>query len=1803
MLFNILFKIKAFSFLFQVFFVLIFIPKKIKSITYENDVYNITNNEYNFAITNINESPYIFFNEEINNENKYILIKILSDDYDKGEIPYFFISKIENFNFEENQYDYSLNEENYNKTLIIPTNYYNLNPKGFYIHFIGKNNFKEFILKIIAVNEVELKLEEKISYHFNDKENNFIIKFKNKEKNDIAFILNSANIKKLKMENESNIARESLSNVLSFTSNNYSEKIIISNFNKNFSFNFRTHIIKNTHEINELENNQYFIINTETNFTIKINNDDLNSMKRRISIISHKNCSISITCNHNSPLEKEILLSEGERENISEEVICEKPEKIKIKPNESEYQVVRIIIEKIKNYNKIIEPLTIDIYQNYQLFGIKDENIKLHTYDHSIFYKDKNEYKNEYKGIQFDIQIKSGEVRIYKELCITYPYCKKNNNTFTELFPISGYISEIFYAIESPNPISNHKNIIIIECLENDNNICEYNIGYHKINEYKRLNKNQRLIKYLEYSIWEKDNIKEDKYSIILHNNKSIILDLIVYSGEAFLYSDDPKFIDYNCKEKIYHLGSNERWFLNCYGINDNYFEYKIKIRANDYGAVYQIYVQEMQDNSLIEIFPIGMTMMNYLQIENEDKEITIRNQNSNKNYPFMIMFNPINCDLKLKNILEKNSIITNGQDVIMDIPNPNNSITYSIKKYNQTHSEENTCLFLISSNYYNGNISYFILPESKPFRVILYSKKKSSKVIFPYASNIYKPKILLRVTIYNQYPIFLSIKLCSGEEELYSIFHSKNILIGNNSEITPHKICPILINLSYDGGGKEKIIIDLNIKTSNSIPYPLKSEEFFSDIVKMNGIQYYMAIISQGSRGSMLLNFRRGSGMIYGKIFDSNPKRENNDRRFILPNKNSTDLLKYNFNEQKLYFNENNTTKCGNFCYLIIGVEPYQMNRKLNENKIIFYEYSLFLRYFNKDEKFVNFIDIQSDEFIIGNININDNPNDYFEFHFQNSANINTLIIDFQSQYCRLILAFNSKDFQDTKKTVTYEGNKNNQIFKIKKNDFISNYTDSEKDLDYLTINIKIEINKTTDNYEKNNGDYKFRMKASFDILENIITADTSIPVYCGNSSVQKENSTSYCDYIVNINKFEYYESIELYATADKKEKLEIYEKLVETNKFIESLNNGNLVSWPNKSIRKDNEEHSYLLRKELVKGISFKLLIRVYLNGNSHMELNTNLIRSKNLLLPFPKYPQILGADEKGIRIEFPKEDDYNIHFITLEGKGQVIYNKKKFTLFGNYDALIFNYKKNLKENNINLTSIAFNNSKNFLDKYYICKFRYSKMNENIPLEQITLNSGGNYIYTEQNKNIFYYYISVNKTIKENIPFNLVFNKLNSNDKDYRDVNSSETFIIKGYLMNKNQFLDYQLNGKITNNSLVKNYKGNYDLSHHQVNIFFDKQNINSLWEEKKDEIYIIIVIKKGNRNKRKYNFIHSTITVFLPNQEKRIVPINSYLTNHFEKNTNNTSHLYKLNSLYEAKEMILEFSSPNNDIKYKIINSFNNNSKNEEKDLDKFFNKIKLKKQEEIGKDIIILKKNLDQVILLVECKNSPKDNLEYTFKYFDGENYSFLYEYNPIIKKEKKNNNYEFKFNRIKYKKNSNKLTGFPKCNYYLRLFEIKKNNNKTLNNISTSFFKEKPFLSNIITYDDNILKENKEEINFIKNIKKDSFYIDIIAEILENEKTYEYLAYYRTDNNIEKKYFFTKKNLTKIGLVAGGVFILILFLIIYIRCYKKRNDDLKEKVDQISFTLGNSSLLGSETRSNNDNEDDDDDDEDEENILF
>ena len=1443
-----------------------------------------------------------------------------------------------------------------------------------------------------------------------------------------------------------------------------------------------------------------------------------------------------------------------------------------------QFNLEEIISNKI-NTNEV-EELNKTIY--YSEKGDITRSINIFTYYNDTLY---NEYINlrnlKYKGVEFSIKEISGKVEIYKYKCINYPNCSNNSNLM-ESFQILGQTSEIVYAdeiIEKEN-----KYFIVVFCKD----ICKFKIKMHKIEEYVNIDNEEGLIKYLEYV--DDVDYREDKYRVQMKSGFKCIIDLIVYSGDAFIILNDGNFNDYDFHYKIENLGSNERWtFYNDESNNNNNipFHNTFHVRANEYGAVYYIYYQVVPNEEQIKL-PLEVTIMYPL------KNITTIEIPANslpygqEDHKYYILFNPINCDLKIRRKEDFTNKFITTKEKNAEIIFGKSPITYEISKNNQIDSDDQRCFYFISSFINEKSDSFIIFPESKSFQFILNNNIRKIKGLFPYATTYNDPQILLRITLYSQQNIDLKIKVGSNKEKNYTIFRSTDILISKETtdnlyELTYKRICPIvitveLINIIQDND----VTIDINIKTLSKVPYFIKTEKFFPDIVMNNDIKYYLAILSQNTKGFILLNFKRGTGKIYAKIFKYTHKEEirGNDGKFKWPKADSPDLLEFKFVEQKLVFTEKDTENCYKFCYLIFGVEPTKLNQNNNdENSHFFSEYSLGFKYFiNKNgtnEKIENFLDLPNDEFIIGDFE--ENENNYFQFNFPIESNF--LIIDFQSENCRIVLSFNN-NFNEEDKIKIFNGKEENQIFKIKKEEFIDFYNDYES---YLKIKIKLELQNNIFNLTTFNTKYKLRLTAPIDLLENITKIDTSFPVYCENSIIPI-NGENYCDFLINIEQFQGLDFAEIYATSNNdKEHLIIYGTIVDSNDFAINYNSST-ISWPNKinyTFSSLSNKNPNILKFNINNDKSYKILIRVYIDGSFPIFLITHLIRGIDFLFPIPNLKQLISINSNS-NIKIPNDIfcNFQLKFIENSAGFNIEYLRNTFTSVKLSRELRINDKMilNIDKNKVDHFSINTNKIKSD-NQSDICIMEYSKINEEIPLEEIELYVKNNYIYG-QTKNIFFYYFKI-EIFEENILFNLIFTELNTAHKiiEHRDANCSELFEINGYIINNTQLQDLKTN-KINIIDFISSfndtkYIGKYDLSLKQVNIIFQKEDILNFNKTNNESIYILVMINKSLINKREYNYISSTITVTSPNIDKTI-PCDIYLTNIINKNTKNINHYYYINSLNDDEEMILEFSSTNKNVQILIFNSE--------------FKKIK--NQEDIGKQIISIKNYLNKTKLLVKYENSPNKDIFYTFRYFSNKNknYTFNYKYNSNAKyKYIKDNLFKITINKIKNIINNK----YSKCNYYIRLYKDNKTDKNNFG-ILTFLKEENPFLENKISYDDNLLSKADDsfdiELNIESNINE-KVYVDIIAEILKDDINPEYLSYHR---------IYPKKDdndTVIIIFIMFACFICIIFcliLILCIFCYSKKNNHLKKKVERISFTLGDDNPYEKLERSVSNHEEDESD---------
>ena len=694
-------------------------------------------------------------------------------------------------------------------------------------------------------------------------------------------------------------------------------------------------------------------------------------------------------------------------------------------------------------------------------------------------------------------------------------------------------------------------------------------------------------------------------------------------------------------------------------------------------------------------------------------------------------------------------------------------------------------------------------LPESKPFKFKLNKNINIIRTIFPYVFSEINNNIYLVVTLFNEVLVKITIDVC--ENNIYSneIYQSTNIPILLKKENNNlNDICQIKIIAEFKGNDTEELLLDFNIKSNNQIPYFIKTDELFSDVLNTKNTQYYMSIISHDSIGDITINFKQGSGIIFGKLINLiDPLEESGwKNEFKLPNENMTDLLNFDYEKQKLFFNKNDTVDCRKNCYLIFGVK----SKDIYENYKI--GYNIFFRYSDFDDIFDKYVNIKNNEYIINSLK--KKQIDLYKYKILVDAY--KLIIDFESEYCKMNISFDGLNFNESQISQNYTNNNQNIIYEINKPNDNTNFKN-------VVIYIKI-FTKFSDkliDINKNDMFYKFKINVIENkITENIINVDTTHPVYCENSIKQ-----GYCDFILNYDNLLPNSTIEILSVSTADDTLKIYHKLTNSSEFFNKIKNNNLNEWWPNNNDKNIQAKDYL--KIPINDNNSKILLRIYSTTNSSMKLY-NYISYINFkkITPFPREHQIISVNKnESLILEIPNDNDYEVHFTSIEGEGQLLINDNKiFNMSGKFSSLLLSTIKN--ETNIINVKNYYKSSDKFL--FYIHYFEKIFSGNT---DMLTVSGGYNFI----NKNDFplSYFIRITNNINDNLPINIYLNKLESIENYNETKNSiSENFVIKAYLFNIIDLLKYKSN---TNSKIENNfYNGNYDFTKHHLSVYIPKNDI---------------------------------------------------------------------------------------------------------------------------------------------------------------------------------------------------------------------------------------------------------------------------------------------------------------------------------------------------------------------------------------
>ena len=245
------------------------------------------------------------------------------------------------------------------------------------------------------------------------------------------------------------------------------------------------------------------------------------------------------------------------------------------------------------------------------------------------------------------------------------------------------------------------------------------------------------------------------------------------------------------------------------------------------------------------------------------------------------------------------------------------------------------------------------------------------------------------------------------NEETIYrndQIFLYSSILKQNCKEVD--EICTINLNIELENKEDENPRkLETTICQVNSAPIYLERNAMKQDILLGNERKYYYLDINNEEIEDITIDYKRGSGYIYGKIVKKNEKDSNPDWRGIYHFLKEKVGLEYQKHLKKLFINYEDTQDYDDGCYLLLTVENsvHKENPYNDEKKALTsFRVSIISRIGSTDQYLVDYL--VPNEFVNGNLYPTvDKIYEYFEVTFPFDGDV--VYIDWQADESSLLV------------------------------------------------------------------------------------------------------------------------------------------------------------------------------------------------------------------------------------------------------------------------------------------------------------------------------------------------------------------------------------------------------------------------------------------------------------------------------------------------------------------------------------------------------------------------------------------------------------------------------------------------------------------------------------------------------------------------------------------------------------------------------------------------------------------------------
>ena len=1335
------------------------------------------------------------------------------------------------------------------------------------------------------------------------------------------------------------------------------------------------------------------------------------------------------------------------------------------------------------------------------------------------------------KEATFNMKAIRGFPEMHYIECQSFPNCiytEDEIKEFEHVFQSNRISAYSFYITDKTdyseyNPYSEFQPLMIVLCTEgekygsDESFFCQFETTYFTNEDTIYLIQEDTFSQYLL-------PIEEDHYKItfpesIVGQEKNIILEMMLFGGDAEILVPESEFKESNyLSNKVYYKVTVPQGEIN----------YKFSVLAfkkTFYNIIYKIMSNNYDDSIKLD------SGINYISSKDREdtnpyKYIYLKNLKTEVNSTFLATFYSPNCEFELQYYGEKVKVEYNkfAQKIITVedyryYTEEGYKFYYRLLDGDPAQSPSRYCLVYVAgleiSEPSTWNQRAISLSEGVPHRFIF--TEELPVIHYAYHVTEQEKDLVINFNLIDKTYFTVDISIEEEHLEIQRIFRNNQTYIKSawlKQKCRDYEeVCTVIVKVQMEDSVKDKRV-EVTMYQLDGLPFYLEKNVIRDDFVHGFSPKHYYLDIVNGEYGDITLDFKRGSGFIYGNIMPKDIEFSMNYSewrgRYHFPTSRTEEgageHLKFSTYDKKLIITESQTEKCEKGCYVLLTVESnLDMTTYGNEN--IPFRISILPRIIKSVETIdIPTVLINPNEYIIGSILLGLSEYRKYDYYtlvlpFEGDS----VLFDFQADSPALIVNVGDKRPTTSERDFSFGPVGHDTIYKIPAKNITTITGNNTLKGVQLTIGI---YSNASDSIQSSPYAFKLfippQVNEGQQLAAEIIHVRSDQKVQC--SPIIKEGRRI-CTFAVIFDDMDENRNLIVYPRSQNDVPFTIYGDWVDSEHV--ERNQIDYIEGYIKDIYPDGHKREgiYIYEENIDKSKSFLFLIVEDSDQEDIIEILSSTYSYEDGLriYPNPSTAQIFAIGDKNIHLYFMTTQNLLINIVSLAGEAEISWakeegNSTKKYLSGLYDRLTLTSEK--EENKTDIPSLVVKSIDDKTREGFVFYITYyprtyiDQMKEGRSTE----------LYYKDVKMPLYYYAKIDKFFSWSININLYDLGLENEQEIEYD---KELFNFWATVVSEDNVVRARFDPTFQpEQDLEKSVTGTFDLAFGVLSL--SDEAIQRIYNDSEDA-YLVCALEKQNNDVP--DFISMGLELSIYSNYKTLginsVPEGIYLNGKISNAVSNRL-TYRLDLDKNKPYLRIEFAANSRFINYTLTSDITS---------DKNDDTLNIGTSVECGRTIItatLTKEYLEKdknLFFIIQSENIDPSLSYFVFQYICLEN---SWDYKDYLRKddsqiqvsEISSEKYRVSFRPI----NADDVTYYIKA-YYQEEF----NNDENVDTIAISSCKGKNMLIHNPEY--------KNTLSYELEVSEKVSYIKVMARVSEKSqrKFYSYAPHAINQNQEVKEY--------------------------------------------------------------------------------